>query len=268
MVKSTDYSSWRPEFNYQHRHGSLLLSVALVLRVQCSRLALVYSPWTHKKYTDTHAGKTSTHTILKRQAQWHVPTTQLLRRLRQESCLSPVLQNQSRQHSEAHPRGKTNKKTHGCTSNSVAFYQEVSGMCASILLGGSKQLCSDRTPDIFHQGHCFARLVCIRPGFPKFPNCRRWIDISFPITVWKFTQYGLCDQRSKVQVSMQTETIFMIQTQRDIKYLLASRHTSALPLGNLAQVLRHTCVYDTQYPVPAFKRQAPPTAFLLFSLRR
>lgn len=55
--------------------------------------------------------------------------------------------------------------------------------------------------------------------------------------------------------------------QRDIKYLLASRHTLALPLGNLAQVLHHTCIYDRQYPVPAFKRQAPPTpAFSFFAI--
>lgn len=55
--------------------------------------------------------------------------------------------------------------------------------------------------------------------------------------------------------------------QRDIKYLLASRHTLALPLGYLAQVLHHTCVYDRQYPVPAFKRQAPPTpAFSFFAI--
>lgn len=55
--------------------------------------------------------------------------------------------------------------------------------------------------------------------------------------------------------------------QRDIKQLLASRHTLALPLGNLAQVLHHTCIYDRQYPVPAFKRQAPPTpAFSFFAI--
>lgn len=108
-VKSTGYSSWRPEFNSQYRHGSLLLSVTLVLRVQCPRLVSLDTQKVHR-----HTCKENiytTHTILKRQAQWHVPTTQLLSRLKRESCLSPVLQNQSRQHSEAHPRENKKQKT-------------------------------------------------------------------------------------------------------------------------------------------------------------